>query len=69
MASERSVADVKAPLGGEANSVYRVVVEITPGSVVVRDRNGKVLDSIRRLGPPGKFGFEDEVALSVAAAP
>jgi serine/threonine-protein kinase len=69
VASERSVADVKAPLGSEANSVYRVVVEIMPGSVIVRDGNGKVLDSIRRLGPPGKFGFQDEVALSVASAP
>ena len=69
VASERSVADVKAPLGGDAGSVYRLIVEITPGTVMVRDRNGKVLDSIRRLGPPGKFGFEDDVTLSVAAAP
>jgi serine/threonine-protein kinase len=69
VASERSVADVKAPLGGDGGSVYRLIVEITPGTVMVRDRNGKVLDSIRRLGAPGKFGFEDDVTLSVASAP
>lgn len=62
-------ADAKAPLGMDSGTVYRIAVEITPAAVVLRDRNGKVLDSIKRQGPPGKFGFEDEVALSISSAP
>ena len=62
-------ADAKAPLGTDSSTVYRIAIEITPAAVVIRDRSGKVLDSIKRQGPPGKFGFQDEVALSVAAAP
>jgi hypothetical protein len=62
-------ADAKAPLGMDSGTVYRIAVEITPATVVLRDRNGKVLDSIKRQGPPGKFGFQDEVALSIAGAP
>ena len=62
-------ADSKVPLGTEGSSVYRIAVEVTPATIVIRDRNGKVLDSTKRQGPPGKFGFQDEVALSVASVP
>lgn len=61
-------AEAKAPLGAEPSDVCRITVEIAPDSVVIRDGNGKVLDSIKRKGP-GKFGFQDDVILSVAAAP
>jgi hypothetical protein len=62
-------SDSKVPLGTEGNSVYRIAIEITPATIVIRDRNGKVLDSTKRQGAPGKFGFQDEVALSVASVP
>ena len=64
-----SGADAKSPHEMEGSSVYRIAVEITPAAILIRGRNGKVLDSVKRQGSPGKFGFQDEVALSVASAP
>jgi tetratricopeptide (TPR) repeat protein len=65
----RGEADAKAPLGMDSSAACRIEVDIAPSGIVIRDRNGKVLDSIKRQGPPGKFGFQDEVTLSVASAP
>jgi serine/threonine-protein kinase len=64
-----STDDVKVPHHMEAGGAYRISIEITPATVIIRDRNGKVLDSMKRTGVPGKFGFLDQVTLSAAAAP
>ena len=53
----------------ETLKVYRVKIEISPERIVMRDRNGKVLDEYVRPKPEtplGKFGFKGEVALSIA---
>ncbi len=68
-ADGHSAADARSPHGMEGSSIYHLIVQITPAAVVIRDRKGKVLDSVKRAGPPGKFGFLDEVALTVAPAP
>jgi eukaryotic-like serine/threonine-protein kinase len=61
--------ELKVAHGMEALKVYRLKFEIGPERIVVRDRNGKVLDEYVRPKPEtplGKFGFKSEVALSIA---
>jgi len=61
--------EAKMGHGMEALKVYRVKIEISPESIVVRDRGGKMLDEYVRPKPEaalGKFGFRGEVALSIA---
>ncbi len=51
--------------GMESGQTFRITLEITPEAVVIKNNTGKVLDSFKRNGAGGKFGFEDEVELSV----
>ncbi len=48
---------------GMSDHILRINVEITGSTITVRNRAGKILDSIRRNGSNGRFGFVDEVAL------
>ena len=57
--------EMKADLGG-SDKIVRLTVEISPARVSVKDKSGKVLDSLDRTGNSGRFGFEDEVVLSYA---
>ena len=53
----------------EGLKVYRLKIAISPERIVVKDRDGKVLDEYVRPKPEaqlGKFGFRGEVALSIA---
>jgi hypothetical protein len=59
----KSGDEVRADLGG-LDKIVRITVEISPTKVIVKNRFGKVLDSVDRAGNNGRFGFEDEVALS-----
>jgi len=61
----RAGEEIKIPHGMEGGLVYRLFVEITPETVVIRNKDRKVLDTLQRNGSNGKFGFTDEVALSV----
>jgi hypothetical protein len=56
--------EVKVPHGMEENSSYRIMIELKPESIVVKNATGKVLDTAPRSGSGGKFGFEDEVAVA-----
>lgn len=57
--------EMKVDLGG-SDKIVRLTVEISPARVSVKDKSGKVLDSLDRTGNSGRFGFEDEVVLSYA---
>jgi hypothetical protein len=47
--------------------IYRIIIEMTADSIIIKDKAGKVLDSVKRTGPPGKFGFVDDVAIAPLA--
>src|SRR5699024_4247425 len=36
--------------------ICRITVEMTADSITIKDKAGKVLDSVKRSNPPGKFG-------------
>jgi hypothetical protein len=40
---------------------------MTADSIIIKHKARKVLDSVKRTGPPGKFGFVDEVAIAPLA--
>jgi serine/threonine-protein kinase len=56
--------DKKVPHGMEANSSYRIMVELKPDAITIKNGAGKVLDTAPRSGGGGKFGFEDEVGVA-----
>ncbi len=61
--------EIKTGHGMEGLKVYRLKIAISPERIVVKDRDGKVLDEYVRPKPEaqlGKFGFRGEVALSIA---
>jgi serine/threonine protein kinase/outer membrane protein assembly factor BamD (BamD/ComL family) len=58
--------EVKAPYALDG-PICRITVEMTADSITVKDKVGKVLDSVKRIGPSGKFGFLDEVAIAPLA--
>ncbi len=55
--------DDKADVPVGAGSTYKIIIEITPGSIVIKNGN-QVLDTVKYTGAPGKVGFVDEVALT-----
>jgi hypothetical protein len=54
--------DKKAAHGMDDAPVYRIVVDLEPDRVIIRNRAGTQLDEVKRTSP-GKFGFLDEVSL------
>ncbi|HEX4228801.1 MAG TPA: protein kinase [Bryobacteraceae bacterium] len=55
-------SDKKVGHGMDDAPVYRVVVDLEPDRVIIRNRAGTQLDEVKRTSP-GKFGFLDEVTL------
>jgi hypothetical protein len=56
--------EAKKPHGMEANASYRIMVELKPESITIKNAAGKVLDTVARSGAAGKFGFQDEIAIA-----
>jgi serine/threonine-protein kinase len=54
--------DKKISHGMDDAPVYRIVVDLEPDRVVIRNRAGTQLDEVKRTSP-GKFGFLDDVTL------
>jgi hypothetical protein len=48
-------------------SICRITVEMSADSITIKDKAGKVLDTVKRTAAPGKFGFVDEVAIAPLA--
>lgn len=48
-------------------SICRITVEMTADSITIKDKAGKVLDTVKRTGAPGKFAFVDDVAIAPLA--
>lgn len=42
-------------------------METSADSIIIKDKAGKVLDTVKRAGAPGKFAFVDEVAIAPLA--
>jgi serine/threonine-protein kinase len=55
--------EVKVAHGMDSGQTYRLIVELTPDRVVIRNRAGKLLDDSKSSG--GKFGFSDDLQLVV----
>ncbi len=56
--------------GLEAENTYQVHVDISPERIVIRGRNGQVLDDYKRPNAStalGKFGFSGDVMLSISS--
>ena len=49
----------------ESSQTFRITLEITPQMVAIKNNAGKTLDSFKHNGARGKFGFEDDIVLSV----
>jgi len=47
--------------------ICRITVEMTADSITVKDKTGKVLDTVKRTAAPGKFAFVDEVSIAPLA--
>jgi serine/threonine-protein kinase len=58
--------EVKVPHAIDG-SICRITVEMSADSIIIKDKSGKVLDTVKRTGAPGKFGFVDEVAIAPLA--
>jgi serine/threonine protein kinase len=58
--------EVKVPHAIDG-SICRITVEMTADSITIKDKAGKVLDTVKRTGAPGKFAFVDEVAIAPLA--
>lgn len=59
---------VKRPVAAGSAETYTLHVEIAPAKIVVRDAQGRELDTYPRPDPqqaPGKFGFKGDVELTV----
>jgi hypothetical protein len=54
--------DKKVAHGMDDAPVYRIIVDLEPDRVIIRNRAGTTLDEVKRTSP-GKFGFVDEVSL------
>jgi serine/threonine-protein kinase len=52
----------KVPHGMDDAPAYRIIVDLEPDRIVIKNRAGNVLDEVKRTSP-GKFGFLDEVTL------
>ena len=53
----------KLDSGLGSDQFYRLTVEITPDTVILKNPAGRVIDSVRRTNAAGRFGFQDEVAI------
>jgi tetratricopeptide (TPR) repeat protein len=58
--------EVKVPHAIDG-SICRITVEMSADSITIKDKAGKVLDTVKCTGAPGKFGFVDEVAIAPLA--
>ena len=55
----------KVPFGQDNGDVIRMVVELSPNSFIIKNRAGKVIDSIYKNNV-GRFGFVDDVTVTIA---
>lgn len=63
----KGVNEAKLDLGA-ADRITTITVEISLEKILVKNKSGKIIDSLDRLGNKGRFGFEDEVVLSYAGS-
>ncbi len=49
---------------GIGGKILGIIVEVSPSTIVVKNSGGRVLDTYKRTGNPGKLGFVDEVAVA-----
>jgi eukaryotic-like serine/threonine-protein kinase len=47
--------------------ICRITVEMSVDSITIKDKAGKVLDTVKRTGALGKLGFVDEIAIAPLA--
>ena len=47
--------------------ICRITVEMGADSISIKGKAGKVLDTVKRSGAPGKFAFVDEIAIAPLA--
>ncbi len=53
----------KLDSGLGSDQFYRLTVEITPETIILKNAGGRVVDTIHRTNASGRVGFQDEVAI------
>ena len=60
-----TMLDDKKPHGMDENSSFHLVFEMSPASIIVKNRAGTVLSSVERKNPPGKLAIQDDNPLNI----
>lgn len=61
--------EVKISYAADSPIIWKVEIDISADHIIIRERNGKVLDEYKRpkpQAPLGKFGFRGPIALAMA---
>jgi len=65
IAGGQTIQDEKKAHGMDSNSSYRLLFEMSPNAIVVKNRAGVILSSVERTNPRGKLAVQDDNPLNI----